>query len=181
MFVGKVTVPVGWQANMRKMMAGLGGEAFEALSKSRGELNSVSPWVSVLVSVEAGLLSSNASCCLHQVSGTQDLGAKYFTNILVLQIGSHKGRDLLNVECWEPGPWEAWQILVLSLIQSENPWRPNGGVKRRVVGCMTCYCNDLISAESALSKQAYSVRRPLTCVVNLFHEGLTSQNIGVLQ
>lgn len=25
MFVGKVTVPVGWQANMRKMMAGLGG------------------------------------------------------------------------------------------------------------------------------------------------------------
>lgn len=37
MFVGKVTVPVEWQANMRKMMAGLGGEAFEALSKSRGE------------------------------------------------------------------------------------------------------------------------------------------------
>ena len=97
---------------------GWGGEAFEALSKSRGEWNSVSPWVSVLVSVEAGLLSSNASCCLHQVSGTQDLEA--------------------------------------------NPWRPNRGVKRRVVGCMTCYCNDLISAESALSKQAYSVRRPLS-------------------
>lgn len=36
MSVGKVTVPVGWQANMRKMMAG-GEEAFEALSKSRGE------------------------------------------------------------------------------------------------------------------------------------------------